>query len=170
MAARRDGYFSNNINAVDRPTAANADIDSKRKFPSASNRKSDGILSKNIKPGHKRLSRMLGVTLLLDTVEAWAGFRFVTMVRMSEGQRAMLAYFALTSLAPENAERTAAEALGAVGNPLPAFLNGMDEARFWARCATRNELRAYADAAFEAMTPGDQAAFARRVINKEVVI
>lgn len=121
-----------------------------------------------MKPEHKRMSRMIGYCLTLGTLEAWAGFRFVASVRMSEAERAMMAYFALTSLRPENAELTAATAFKSVGDPLPAFLGGLDDARTWAHFASRNELKAYALAAFEAMPARDQAAFYQHISTLEV--
>jgi hypothetical protein len=121
-----------------------------------------------MKPEHKRMSRMLGYTLMLGTPEAWAAFRFVAGVRLSEGERAMMAYFTLTALRPENADLTACTAIGSAGDPLPAFLGGMGHARHWAKWANASELKAYALACFEAMEPRDQAAFFRHISTVEV--
>ncbi|MFC3060375.1 hypothetical protein [Paenirhodobacter populi] len=114
------------------------------------------------------MSRMLGYTLTLGTPDAWSDFRFVAVARMTKAERAMLACSALTSLDADTAAMTAAAAIGATGSPLPAFLGGMDDARSWASWASRNELKAYALAAFEAMTPKDQAAFFHHISNIEV--
>ena len=109
------------------------------------------------------MSRMLGYCLTVGTVEAWSGFSLVAAARLSESERAALAYSALNSLEPEEAELTAAARIGSAGVPLPAFLGAMDEARSWAFCASPSELKAYALASFEAMNVKDQAALLRYV-------
>lgn len=139
-----------------------------RNLVTSSNRKSNGTLARFMKPQHMRMSRMLGYTLTLGTPEAWAGFRYVAGVRLSEGERAMMAYFALTALRPENADLTACTAIGSAGDPLPAFLGGMEDARHWAKWANASELKAYALACFEAMSAKDQAAFFRHISTMEV--
>ena len=55
-----------------------------------------------------------------------------------------------------------------MGDPLPPFLGGMDDARFWASYATRQELNAFSLACFEAMAPQDHAAFFRHISDIEV--
>jgi len=117
---------------------------------------------------HKRMSRMLGYCLTLDTPEAWSGFCVVASVRLTVAERVSLAVSALSSLEPGHAEMTAAGVIGAAGVPLPPFLGGMDRARFWASCASRSELKAYALASFEAMPPKDRAAFFRHISKMEV--
>lgn len=114
------------------------------------------------------MSRMLGYTLHIGTPEAWQGFRRVAQVRMTEAERVMLAFFMLESLPSDNAELAAAAVIGCAGSPLPAFLGGMDDARTWAAWASRNELKSYALAAFEAMSAKDQAAFFQHIRAIEV--
>ncbi|MBL4917750.1 hypothetical protein [Szabonella alba] len=121
-----------------------------------------------MQPDHKRMSRMLGYTLTIGTPEAWQGFRRVAQVRMTEAERAMLAFFMLNTLSRDLAEGIARFALNAAGDPLPPFLGGMEDARSWAGWATRDELKAYALASFEAMTPQDQAAFFQHISTCEV--
>ncbi len=111
---------------------------------------------------------MLGYCLTLGTADAWSDFSTVAMARLSEVERAALAFSTLNSLDAEQAELTASAAISSAGAPLPTFLGGMDEARAWAEWANRAELKAYALAAFEAMTAADQARFFRHV--KEVEI
>lgn len=67
---------------------------------------------------------------------------------------------ALADLEPWQAEKVAASVLGAADAPLPSFLGGMDDARFWASLATPKELDAYAAACFEVMPAYRQMAFA----------
>lgn len=111
---------------------------------------------------------MLGYCLAIGTEEAWAGFRFVAMARLEEVEAAQLAYFTLSSLHPENIAKIAKLAIGSAGSPAPAFLGGMEDARTWAAWASRDELKAYALAAFEAMSPRDQAAFFHHISNVEI--
>lgn len=102
---------------------------------------------------------MLGHCLTLGNADAWSDFSFVAAVRLSETERAGLACSALNSLGADHAEMAAAASIGSAGAPLPPFLGGMGDARFWASYASRSELKAYALAAFEAMSAGDQAGF-----------
>jgi hypothetical protein len=88
-------------------------------------------LSNSMRPEHKRMSRMLGFCLMLDTPEAWAGFSFVAAVRLTPAERAQLASAVLAALRPDLAEEVASASLGAAGRPLPSFLGGMEDARFW---------------------------------------
>lgn len=133
----------------------------------ATPRKSPGN-SKHIKPEHKRLARMIGFCLTLGTYDAWSSFARVASARLDATERGALAFAALNSLELEHAELTAATVLGRAGNPLPAFLGGMDEARHWASYASRSELRAIALAAYEAMSAKDQAAFFRHIGEVEI--
>ncbi len=87
------------------------------------------------------MSRMLGYCLTLPTAEAWSDFATVAVAQLTPPERAALAFAALNSLSPDDAEMTAAASIGSAGAPLPAFLGGMDDARFWASCASRSELK-----------------------------
>lgn len=123
--------------------------------------------SKHIAPAHKAMARELGYALTLQRTYGWHFFTDQAAAKLAETERAALAFAALQSLSPELAEMTAAHALGASGSPLPPFLGGMDEARLWAACASRTEHKAFALAAFEALTPSDQAAFLHHVSQKD---
>lgn len=114
------------------------------------------------------MSRVLGYCLMLGSPEAWVSFRMVASARLNEGERAMLAYSALNTLNAEMATTVSRAVLGATDGPSPAFLGGMDDARFWASVASRSELKAYALACFEAMAPKDQAAFFHHISTIEV--
>lgn len=87
---------------------------------------------------------MLGCTLTLGAAGDRLNFRTVASVRMTEAERAMLAYVALTALSPDASARIAAMAFEAAGEPSPAFLGGMADARDWASWATLAELKAHA--------------------------
>jgi len=125
-------------------------------------------LSQHMLDRHKRMSRMLGYTLHLGEAGDWAGLSTVCRARLTVCERAGLAVAALRSLPDDYQMETAIAALGAMGDPLPAFLGGMEDARHWASYATRKELKAYALACFEAMAPRDQEAFYRRISTVEV--
>ncbi|UWR34477.1 hypothetical protein K3759_05135 [Sulfitobacter sp. W027] len=133
-----------------------------------SNPKKRSNLGRHIAPDHKRMSRMIGYCLTLQTSDAWLGFSKVASAKLDATERASLAWAALMALKPEHVELTAAAVLKAAGSPLPAFLGGLDEARFWASCATRSELKAYALAAHDAMSAQDQAAFFQHISEVEI--
>ncbi|MCP3879235.1 MAG: hypothetical protein GY701_12730 [Sulfitobacter sp.] len=111
---------------------------------------------------------MLGYCLTLQTSDAWLGFSKVASARLDPTERAALAYATLLSLTPKHAEATAAAALKSAGAPLPPFLGGLDEARFWASCASTTELKAYALAAHDAMSAKDQLAFFQHIREVEI--
>lgn len=114
------------------------------------------------------MARELGYALTLRRTYGWHFFTDQAAANLAETERAALAFATLQSLPPQLAEMTAAHALGASGCPLPPFLGGMDEARLWAACATTNERKAVALAAFEALAPRDRAAFLNHVTQKEL--
>jgi len=60
--------------------------------------------SKLCPAGVKAAARSLGFASVLDDPEGWAGFRLVITARLTERQRAGLAYAALTSLGPATLE------------------------------------------------------------------
>jgi hypothetical protein len=132
--------------------------DTRRKSSSAGRTFSDFA-----KPAHKSLSRSLGYCLTLGTADAWSSFATIAAMRLSPFERGAIAAAALKSMPIDLAEMAAAAVIGAAGNPLPAFLGGMDDARFWASMASRSERKAYALASFEAMTAKDRAAFTRHI-------
>lgn len=113
---------------------------------------------------------MLGYSLTLGTAEGWGNFSYLSALRLSEAERRSLASAVLNTLSPEQAEATAAASLRAAGAPLPTFLGGMDDARFWASCASRSELKAYALAAHDAMSAKDQAAFLQHISEVEIAV
>lgn len=123
-----------------------------------------------IKDRHKRASRMLGYALTLNDAKAWEGASFVFAVRLHQGELSGLAFAALRALEPE--PRQAVFDLAhwgyteGAGPPLPPWFNVMDDAHWWASYASRHELKAYALASFEAMTPRDRAAFLAHVTTK----
>ena len=168
MAARRGRPVSHIINGLDCPTERNPAIEIKAENPALPNLR-DGSPGQHIAPAHKRMARMLGYTLTLGSFEDWLGFAFVAAVRLSIEERAALAYAALRSLEPRQAEAVAATALDAAGMPGASFTGEMAEARFWAERATPAERKAYALAAFEQLAPAEQAAFFQHIGTMEVM-
>ena len=114
------------------------------------------------------MSRILGYCLTIHAADTWADFTIAARCCLTVSERAALAFAALSALDHDSAVSTAAAACGASGAPLPAFLRRMDDARDWASLASRNELKAYAAAAFDAMSRADQAAFFRRISEVEL--
>ncbi|WP_139211416.1 hypothetical protein [Marinovum algicola] len=121
-----------------------------------------------MKPAHKRMSRLIGYCLTLGGSDAWSNFSDVAAARLTRQERVSLAFAALRSLTPSDAEATASAAIGVAGEPIPPFLGSMDEARTWASFASRAELKCYATAAFEAMSHADQTAFLRHIGEVEI--
>lgn len=131
-------------------------------------RRNSGRLSNFIKPAHKSLSRTLGYCLTLGTADAWSSFATIAASRLSPLERGAIAAAALRSMPVDLAEMAASAIIGAAGDPLPAFLGGMEDARHWASLASRSERKAYALAAYEAMTVKDRFAFSCHITGKGV--
>ena len=60
--------------------------------------------SKYMKLEQLRVIRMLGYTLVLDNFEAWSAFAVVAEVRLTDKERAALAFAALRALSLDQAE------------------------------------------------------------------
>jgi hypothetical protein len=117
-------------------------------------------ISQHIPDNIKRVSRSVGYALLLDTFEDWDGLSLILRARLSDRQRAALAFMALKSLDQDDATLTAETALsGGAGQPMAPLFNYMDQAVFWADMAEADELDAYCLASFNRMAPQRQAAF-----------
>ncbi|KPP85802.1 MAG: hypothetical protein HLUCCO07_01765 [Rhodobacteraceae bacterium HLUCCO07] len=168
MVARRVVAVSSKNKPVTYPTGANTTIENKAEKPALSNAKSRPNRGKFMKPAHKRMARILGYALTLGDHQGWEAFSALAQARMTDQERAALAWAALKSLDPDQAEMTAAAVLGSADAPLPPFLGGMEEARSWASYANRSELKAYALATYEALGPSDQAAFHRHINERKV--
>ncbi|WP_226627963.1 hypothetical protein [Alloyangia pacifica] len=111
-------------------------------------------------PQHLGAIRALGATLKLGTRESWDNLLPILIARLSEEERAALAFVALKTLTPTQAAETALSALpSGAGRPLPALFSCMDEAALWADMAEPEELDAYCLASFNSMHPRRQAAF-----------
>ncbi|WP_208353358.1 hypothetical protein [Pseudaestuariivita rosea] len=115
------------------------------------------------------MSRVLGYCLTTGDFEGWTAFAALAMARLTVEERAALAWAALQSLdTPEQAELVTEAVLTPAGDPLPTFLNPMQDARWWAEMATNTERKAYALAAYEALPFADQMAFRRHITEIEI--
>ena len=132
------------------------------------NRKAS-TLSKFMKPDHKRMSRVMGYALTIGDADAWSGFATVAMAKATVAERAGLAWAALRALdTPEQVEQVVEAVLSHAGYPLPALLSPMSDARWWASIANRSERKAYALAAYDAMSLEDQMAFRKYISEVEI--
>ncbi|PTA98985.1 MULTISPECIES: hypothetical protein [unclassified Sulfitobacter] len=115
------------------------------------------------------MARVIGYTLTLGDADAWAGFTTVAQTRLTNKERAALAWAALRALdTPAQAETVAATLLTFADYPLPTFLNPMEDARWWASFASLKERKAYALAAYEALPMREQMAFRNHISEVEI--
>lgn len=132
---------------------ANADqrpIDQKREFQRLAN-------------ASQRVAVALRRSLILADGHAWNGFAAIIRARLTDRERAEIAYSALMALddEPAMAVATLRSDLCRRAQPLPAFLNLMAEAEAWAIMATDREREAYALACIQQMNPARVAAMMR---------
>ena len=66
-----------------------------------------GYFARLMKTRHKRASRSLGYALSLGTSDGWCQFSAIARARLSEAERAGLAYAALRALPPGLGQRIA---------------------------------------------------------------
>jgi len=116
--------------------------------------------SKYCDPAHKAVARMVGYVLTLGTEAAWHGLTIV-FLRLTDHERAGLAFATLRSMDKAQARLTFEAAMGCTGAGMPQapLFNHMDQAMFWADMAEPASLAAYCLASFNAMPRGRQAAF-----------
>lgn len=121
-------------------------------------------MSKWAKPAHKKTARAIGYALTLGDEAAWHGLTIVLMARLSDEERAAMAFAALMSLSDEH-KAAVCDAVLPKGAGLPSapLFGYMDQAAFWADMAEPDELAAYCLASFNAMPRGRQAAFLEHV-------
>lgn len=117
------------------------------------------IISKSIEGRHKRAARILGYALITGDRATWNVASAVWSARLDASERQALATAALLSLDPADAYVVAENVFDSAGDPLPPFLDPIDDATFWAGMASLPELRAYCLAAFVAMPRREQLDF-----------
>ena len=69
------------------------------------------------KNNHKRIAKVLGFALTLGTESACHGVTIILMARLTDAERASLAFATLNSLSEKHAYMTASAAL--FGTPIP---------------------------------------------------
>ena len=113
---------------------------------------------------YRSAMRALGLALTADDPGGWDAARFVLPARLTPHERmgAMLA--ALASMPDADRRWAWGFAMGdGAGAPSPPLFDPMTEALWWAELAEPAELRAYAVACHERMSPADRAAFSQAI-------
>lgn len=99
----------------------------------------------------------------MDQPHLWLRLPSVLGAYLDDRPRGLLAHASLSTLDPVVVDKIACSVLRRAGWPQPPLLRLKDEAEFWAKLATRLELKVYADAIHRRLTPTDQQAFIRHV-------
>lgn len=138
---------------------ANADqapIEKKREFQQLAN-------------ASERAALALRRALILADPDAWNGFAIILRARLTERERAEIAYSALMAMDDDTALAVAdlRAGLSCPAAPLPSFLHLMAEAEAWASMATDREREAYALACIRHMTPARVAAMLHHLAAKD---
>ena len=115
------------------------------------------------KTAHKKAARLLGYALILGDFDSWEAASAIWQARLTDTERAALAWAAMRSLDEDHAREVAYTVIQGAGAPLPPFISPMDEASFWADIASESELKAYALACFNRLSKRDQRAFLSHV-------
>lgn len=112
---------------------------------------------------------MLGYALTLGDADAWAEFATIARARLTAEERAALAWAVLRSMdTPDQAEMVTEAVLKFADQPPMRNERAVDDARWWASCASLQERKAYALAAYEALSPRDQMAFRNHISEVEI--
>jgi hypothetical protein len=104
---------------------------------------------------------MLSHALTLGDSDTWLGFADVIAARLTDGERAAMAFAALVTLDADQVDGVISAATGATGGPSPAFLNAAEELSWWAGFASSHEIDAGAVACVNAMPLPRRQAFLR---------
>lgn len=109
---------------------------------------------------HKKAARVLGYALTLGDFSAWQDAGRIWTAHLGEAERAALAYTALRTLTPQNAQAVAAAVVGgSAGRPVATSADHLNDAALWAELSAPDELEAYCFACFDALPETRQAAF-----------
>lgn len=94
---------------------------------------------------HKRAAKSLLYALTLGGRNDWLHFKQIIKLRLSEKERAALAFAALRSLSIEERENVARKAVDVdlIGPPLPPFSDVEQDASWWAERASIVEKETY---------------------------
>jgi hypothetical protein len=116
-------------------------------------------MSRYAQPRHKKAARVLGYAATLNTTDAWYAASALWEARLTPDEAAAMAWAALKATKPEWAAMAAESALGVAGAPLPTFSDIVQEAGWWADCASPDERAAYVVACFNRLSKAERAEF-----------
>ena len=118
---------------------------------------------KYYKDRHKRTARSFLYALALDEVNGWLSLKSIMMARMSEKERASLAYTALRSLNEEQRESVARHAVDVdlIGPPMPPWSDLREDATWWTQRASLAEKETYLLTIYEHLPKKDKKEFAQ---------
>lgn len=121
-------------------------------------------VSKHIPEDIKRVSRSIGYALWIGATEQWFGLPPILRARLSDRERASLAFQVLKSLDHDLAAMTAHLALdepsfGLTTAPVAPLFDCFDEAAAWVANTDPEELDTYLVAIFEVMPSSRKQAF-----------
>ena len=126
-------------------------------------------LSKYMPDAYKRVARTVGYSLHLADADAWHGLTVVLTARLTQKERAAMAWAVLRSLTPDQVVAVAETVLPeGSSTPIAPLFNHMDEAAFWADMAEPEALEAYCLASFNAMPAPRKSAFLEFVQGRAV--
>ena len=120
------------------------------------------LIQKVASKTHMKIARCIVYALTLGEADGWLDFRTIVKAKLSEKERASLAYAALLSLDEETRElvcENTFEPSPLNSEPMPPAFELLDEAKWWAAKATREEKEVYIMSIYSHMTPERQAAF-----------
>ncbi len=120
-------------------------------------------LKDHISDNHRRASKMLACTLHADSVETWSEAAVVWRARLTDTERAALAFSVLTSLNSDHREWVCEAVFDGPEMPAVPLISAMDEAANWADWADYPSIKACTLAGFNRLTLGDQVAFAEHI-------
>lgn len=121
-------------------------------------------VSKHIPKDIKRVSRSIGYALWIGTTQQWFGLPAILRARLSNHERASLAFQVLKSLDQDLAAMTAnlvlsGSSCGLTTAPVAPLFDCFDEAATWVANTDPDELDTYLVAIFEVMPSSKKQAF-----------
>ena len=112
-----------------------------------------------VPPRAKSAGRALSLTVAADNPNAWPDLAVVWRSRLEPLERVGLAFSAMRSLDPREAEAVAWHSAERGEWPSAVFDDPAEDAVWWVRHASRHELAAYSVAIWRAFTPGQRKQF-----------
>ena len=120
-----------------------------------------------ISPNHKAVGRSITYALCWDEPEAWYGLAKIFVARLNPLERANLAYASLRGLSKEDrmiVYKSVENLKEIQGAPIAPWTEEIiEDADYWSRSASQEELRAYFTAIINQMSPDDKKIAARHL-------